>query len=211
MWAKVCLVGPKGVGKSTMASKFDKNAFSKLLKGTAISNFNMVIGNYKIDLQIWDTCGEDRFRCMGPIFYKATRAAMCMFDIASKQSFLDLQAWVVSVQQNANDECIFVLLGNKKDLADDRAVTEKEALKYAESIGATYFEICATTGEGVNEVFQHIATSLLHQNDCYNSYHAKLAITSSGIGFCGHTEGRKLKKKLKSEKSPSCFPCLLLG
>lgn len=30
-----------GVGKSTISSKFDKNAFSKLLKGTAISNFNM--------------------------------------------------------------------------------------------------------------------------------------------------------------------------
>ncbi|GBL80658.1 Ras-related protein Rab5 [Araneus ventricosus] len=208
MLAKVCLVGPKGVGKSTMASKFDKEAFSKLIRGAAIANFNVVIGNYKVDLQIWDTCGEDRFRCMGPIFYKATKAAMCMFDISSKQSFLDLQAWVVSVQQNANDECIFVVLGNKKDLSDKREVTEKEAMKYAESIGGTYFEICATTEEGVDEVFKHIATLLVHQKDCYNSYHAKLAITSSGMGFCGCTIERK-NKKLKSDKNSTCFPCLL--
>lgn len=207
MLAKVCLVGPKGVGKSTMASKFDKNAFSKLLKGTAISNFNIMIGNFKVELQIWDTCGEDKFRSMGPIFYKATKAAMCMFDITSKESFHDLQAWVVSVQQNANDECIFALLGNKKDLTDRRSVTENEALKYAESIGAKYFEICATTEEGVDEVFQHIAISLVHQNDCYYSYHAKLAITSSGMGFCGCTIARK--KKWKSDKS-SCFPCLII-
>ncbi|XP_054721510.1 uncharacterized protein LOC129231257 [Uloborus diversus] len=208
MLAKICLVGPKGVGKSTMASRFDKDAFSKFLRGTAIANYKMVIGNYKMDLEIWDTCGEDRFRCMGPIFYKATRAAMCMFDMASKQSFIDLQAWVVGVQQTANDECIFVLLGNKKDLSGSREVTEKEALKYAESIGATYFEICATSGEGVDKVFDHIVSSLLQQNDCYSSYHAKLAITTSGMGFCGCT-GVKKSKKLKSDKT-RCFPCLLI-
>jgi len=209
MLAKVCLVGPKGVGKSTMASKFDTNAFSKLVKGAAIANFNVVIGNSKVDLQIWDTCGEDRFRCMGPIFYKATRAAMCMFDITSKDSFLDLQAWVVSVQQNANDECIFVLLGNKRDLFEEREVMEKEAMKYAESIGGIYFEVCANTGEGVNEVFQYVASELVHQNDCYYSYHAKLAITSSGMGFCGCTI-RKKKSRCKSDKGLTCFPCLIL-
>lgn len=55
---------------------------------------------------------------------------------------------LLGMQQNANDECIFVLLGNKKDLSDVREVTEKEAMKYAESIGGRYFEICAMTGEG---------------------------------------------------------------
>ncbi|XP_015911395.1 ras-related protein Rab-22A-like [Parasteatoda tepidariorum] len=208
MLAKVCLVGPKGVGKSTMASKFDKNAFSKIVKGTAIANFNMVIGNYKVDLQIWDTCGEDRFRCMGPIFYKATRAAMCVFDITSRESFYDLQAWVISVQQNANDECIFVLVGNKRDLIGNREISEKEAKKYAESIGGTYFEICASTGEGVNEMFEHVASSIVRQNDCYNSYHAKLAITSSGMGFCGCT--MRKKQKSKPDKKNMCFPCLVL-
>lgn len=58
-------------------------------------------------------------------------------------------ASLTGVQQNATDECIFVLLGNKKDLPDAREVTEKEALKYAESIGAKYYETCSTTGEGM--------------------------------------------------------------
>ncbi|KAG8198542.1 hypothetical protein JTE90_026443 [Oedothorax gibbosus] len=207
MLAKVCLVGPKGVGKSTMASKFDKDALSKLIRGTTIANLNIILGTYKVDLQIWDTCGEDRFRCMGPIFYKATKAAMCMFDVTSKESFQHLEAWVLSVQQNANDECIFVLLGNKKDLSEVREVTEKEAMKYAESIGGRYFEICATTGEGVQDVFRHIATELVHQSDCYYSYHAKLAITSSGMGFCGCTMRRKKIKKSKLDST--CLSCLL--
>lgn len=205
MFAKVCLVGPKGAGKSTLASKFDKNAFSELLKGIAFVNWNMAIGKYKVDLQIWETCGEDRFRCMGPIFYKATNAAICMFDITSKQSFLDMQAWVTCVQRSAEDECVYVLLGNKIDLQENREVTAKEAQKYAESVGASYFEICALSGEGVTEAFRHIARCLLRLNDCYNSYHAKLAIASSSFGFCSQEQRRHKKWK---PKHASCLACL---
>lgn len=72
------------------------------------------------------------------------------YNLAKKSEAYITFLYFLGVQQYANDECIFVLLGNKKDLKDTREVTVKEAQKYGESIGAKYFEICSTTREGMN-------------------------------------------------------------
>jgi GTPase SAR1 family protein len=46
-----------------------------------------------------------------------------------------------------------VLVGNKKDLADERQVSEQEGKEVAERFGVPHIETSAKTNEGVNEAF----------------------------------------------------------
>ncbi|NGX27333.1 MAG: hypothetical protein K940chlam6_01267 [Chlamydiae bacterium] len=53
------------------------------------------------------------------------------------------------------------VLGNKKDLANEREVNFDEAEQVAKGLNLQYFETSALTGENVNDSFFQIAKKLL--------------------------------------------------
>ena len=56
-----------------------------------------------------------------------------------------------------------MLIGNKKDLEDQRDVTYEEASQFAEENGLIFVETSAKTGENVEECFVKTA-QLIYQN-----------------------------------------------
>lgn len=185
MLAKVCIVGPKGVGKSTMASRIDSSS-SKESNGSPasprLSSCNILIGDRTIDLQIYDISGEENLLCMAPIFYKGAKVALCVFDLNNEKSFEALGAWVKGIKENASDECILVIVGNKDDL-DDHLISRENGDKFAESVGAKYFQISAMSGSGLLNVLVFVAKRLLRLTDCSLSYIAKHSIVSNSHGW----------------------------
>lgn len=65
--------------------------------------------------------------------------ALLVFDIASAQSFESLQRWLEEVRANASEHIRIIVVGNKADLEDRRAVQREVAQEWATSIGAPYF------------------------------------------------------------------------
>ena len=59
-----------------------------------------------------------------------------------------------------NDICI-AIAGNKIDLEKDRHVDKKEALSYAESVGAAHYNTSAKINKGLEEVFGDLSKSKL--------------------------------------------------
>jgi GTPase SAR1 family protein len=53
------------------------------------------------------------------------------------------------------------LVGTKLDLADDRAVSEKERLAKARQWGCQSFEVSSKTNEGINDVFEKLVNAVL--------------------------------------------------
>ena len=51
-----------------------------------------------------------------------------------------------------------VLLGNKLDLNDKRAVNKEEGQKLASNLNCKYIEVSAKTGEKIDEAFDEIST-----------------------------------------------------
>ncbi len=66
---------------------------------------------------------------------------------------------------------VIALAGNKSDLFNIEQVTEEEAIKLSETIGATTFRLTsAIEGNGINEIFKNIGLKLLdpEYKDKYN-------------------------------------------
>ncbi|GIY46265.1 ras-related protein Rab-6.1 [Caerostris extrusa] len=150
MLTRVCIVGPKGVGKTSIATRIDDATLSSHSRtlGTTFGSCNVLVREKTLNLEILDVSGEEKLRCMGPIYYKEAKAALCVFDLTSEETFQSLHLWIESIRNSASDECIFIILGNKIDLEDCRQVSTDRAAKYAISVGATYFEVSAVTGIG---------------------------------------------------------------
>ena len=107
--------------------------------------------NTEISLQIWDTAGQERFRSMAPMYYRGAKAAICVFDVTSEESFNRVSTWVKDLKQHADPNVVICFAGNKCDKAPSFDLEKCEAL--ASTLGGSFFRTSALTGEGVMEIF----------------------------------------------------------
>lgn len=71
-----------------------------------------------------------------------------------------LQAWLTEIQEHAQDDVVLMLLGNKVDSAQERAVKREDAEKLAKDYGLPFMETSAKTGLNVDLAFTAIAKEL---------------------------------------------------
>lgn len=96
------------------------------------------------------------------------RAAIIVFDITQKQTFDNVKNWKEDVEVNLRnknkDPPVFIIVGNKTDLAANRQVTTEEAQAFASSLGMSYYETSAKDGVGINEMVDELGHQLLSNN-----------------------------------------------
>ena len=129
---------------------------------------SITIGNYIIKLQLWDTAGQERFKCLIPSYIKQAQIAIAVYDITSKyikflgeKSFTGLKYWVSQIVENKGDNVKILVVGNKMDLENNRAIQKIEASELAKENNANYIEVSAKSGINVNSMFQDAALSFL--------------------------------------------------
>lgn len=71
--------------------------------------------------------------------------------------------YIIEVERGATDLVSYFIVGNKLDLEKQRAVTYEEGSRFAEQIGAAYFETSALNGEGIRKLIIAIAEHLLER------------------------------------------------
>jgi Ras-related protein Rab-21 len=165
--AKIVLLGDAGTGKTSLVKRFVEDSFSKdemTTVGAAFMTKRMVIGSYKLKLQIWDTAGQERFRSMTPMYYRGASAAILVYDITSMKSFAAVKSWVLELNDNKDseeEERIVAIAGNKVDLEQNREVPFEEAKQYASDINALIYETSAINNLGVEDMFLSICNKLI--------------------------------------------------
>lgn len=160
---KVVLLGESAVGKSSLVIRFVKREFHEFQESTIGAAFltqSMQIDDTTVKFEIWDTAGQERYHSLAPMYYRGAQAALIVFDITSKDSFLKAQNWVRELSKQANTNIVIALVGNKVDLASKRAVEFNEAKMYAEQNNLIFMETSAKTAVNVVEIFTAIATRL---------------------------------------------------
>ena len=64
---KLLLIGDSNVGKTSILTKYVNNNFTNNYITTIVIEFKIktiLIGNYKVKLQLWDTAGQEKFRAI---------------------------------------------------------------------------------------------------------------------------------------------------
>ena len=79
---------------------------------------------------------------------------MIVYDITCRKSFEHIQNWLQDVHDQSPKTVLTILIGNKIDLEDKRAISTDEGQEYATQNGLIFMETSAKTGEGVEEIFK---------------------------------------------------------
>ena len=121
----------------------------------------MEVNGKKIKLQIWDTCGQERFRNMAESYYKGGNGILLVYDITNRESFECLNSWLIDITNKGNKFIYKILIGNKCDLEDKRKVTYDEGKEFANINGMDFFETSAKTTKFVKEAFEKLTIQIL--------------------------------------------------
>ncbi|KAH0793773.1 Ras-related protein Rab-14 [Histomonas meleagridis] len=151
---KTVIVGDSGVGKTCILSRFVRDVFETDTSSTlGVEFMSKVIETKKrkIELQLWDTAGQELFRSVTKAYYRGSIGAFIVFDLTKKESFNNVQRWLADVKSTARPDVVCVLVGNKSDLVNERDVTSQEAEQFASENNIQYFETSAKTGDNVEK------------------------------------------------------------
>ncbi|XP_073755771.1 ras-related protein Rab-26 isoform X5 [Callorhinus ursinus] len=144
--------GPPQLGRPSLGSGdfYDVTFKNKVLD----------VDGMKVKLQIWDTAGQERFRSVTHAYYRDAHALLLLYDVTNKASFDNIQAWLTEIQEYAQHDVVLMLLGNKVDSAQERAVKREDGEKLAKEYGLPFMETSAKTGLNVDLAFTAIAKEL---------------------------------------------------
>ena len=113
-----------------------------------------------IELELWDTVGQEAFRSLTKIFFVNTDCFVLGFDITNKYSFDDVKNWYSLAKESADAKLMY-LIGNKIDLFDRREVSEDDAKKLAMEYNLRYFETSCLTRSGIQEFIKDLANEII--------------------------------------------------
>ena len=176
---KLLLIGNSSVGKSSLLYRFVDNSWDENFVPTIGVDFvrifyiynlyiqklkTLEINGKKVKLQIWDTAGQERFKNITASYYRGGHGVLVVYDITDRESFTNLNSWLIEIEKNANKNVFKLLIGNKSDLEPQRQVQFDEGKAFAESNGMKFIETSAKTDQKVKEAFETLTKEIIKDN-----------------------------------------------
>jgi small GTP-binding protein len=134
--------------------------------GVEFGNYVMRIDNrHIIQLQIWDTAGQESYRSITRIFYKGSHAVILVYDITSAVSYENARDWKKEIENNADQEVLVYLVGNRCDLEEEREISTEEGVQLMNEMELDHhMETSALSGHNISNMFETLTKHLYLAN-----------------------------------------------
>ena len=164
---KVVILGDTCVGKSCFLMRFVNNAVTQnhiSTIGVDVRNKTLVTKKGKVNLQIWDTAGQEKFRSLSPSYLRNTDSVILLYDITNQETFDHVTNWMATINQYTTKNLSTILVGNKIDMENERKVEKEDGEIMAKQYNIMFGEASAKEGKGVDEIFERLANDIMEKN-----------------------------------------------
>ena len=168
--AKVVLVGDKAVGKTSLIRRYVLDEFDDRYLTTLGAKVTKKVEPVRVpekgldasvEMNVWDIMGQVGFReLLKEAYFHGARGVLAVVDLTRKSSFEGIAAWIKAVN-DVTGTIPAVLLGNKKDLTAQAAVTPAQIATTGGVLGCPTFLTSAKTGENVEAAFRSLANQIV--------------------------------------------------
>jgi small GTP-binding protein len=165
---KIVVLGAGGVGKSCLTAQFVQNTWIEHYDPTIEDTYRkqLEVDGRQCVLEILDTAGTEQFTAMRELYLTTGHGFLLVFSITSLASLLELselREQIIRIKDDARAP--LVLVGNKSDLEEDRAVARARAFAVSQSWGnAPYYETSARRRTNVDEVFRDLCRQIIRRD-----------------------------------------------
>ena len=159
---KIVVIGDSSVGKTSLLMRYTEGV-GKDTKPTVGADFRkkeVIVNDIIVTVQIWDTAGQEAYHALGYTFYRGADCCVLVYDITNKQSFDKLETWKKLFVDNVGcdpEKYPFVVMGNKCDKEEDRAISRDQAESWCrKNDNIPYYETSAVQNVGVDQASMSI-------------------------------------------------------
>src|SRR6184192_3394595 len=165
--SKVCLVGDKAVGKTSLIRRYTINMFEEeylTTIGTHVTKkeTRVLLPEYDllvdIDMMIWDIMGEKGFReLLKDAYFYGANGILAVADLTRRRTLDNLDDWIDGVEPLIGKVPVLIVV-NKADLTSSAQFTERDVAQFAKAYGSDFLLTSAKTGEHVESAFARLAS-----------------------------------------------------
>ena len=167
--SKICLVGERGVGKTSLIRRYVLDQFddkyvrtlgAKVEKKTMRIDLAERHAQIDVSMAIWDIIGHVGFRqLLGDSFFNGAQGILAVADLTRRETLPVLTGWVEAAESVAGKVPV-VLVANKADLTAEAQVGAADLAEMANAFGCTYVLTSAKNGHNVEDTFVRLATHI---------------------------------------------------
>jgi Ras-related protein Rab-1A len=160
---KILILGDSSVGKTSLLLQYADGYFPTIYVATIGIEYKVKkinINGADINLQIWDTAGEERFRSITQNYMKGADGILYVFDITQKSSFDNLKTWIRQSEE-ITEGFKKIIVGNKSDLENERRIQKETVQKFCDERNIKGIEVSAKMGTKVSEAFETLAKLII--------------------------------------------------
>ena len=206
---KIILLGDMFVGKTSIISRYVEDSFSENIMSSSAMSYtqkDIVIDKQKIQLNIWDTVGQEKYRALSKLFFQDTKIVILVYSINSLESFKGLDYWYNLYKETIGNEAILGIIGNKSDLYLEQEVEESQGEEYAKNHGGIFQLVSAKNNRvGIDEFIKKLVNEYLKKFGINkNNKKIKLGeeedvdIEELKAGCCTGSKGKRMIRKYSS-------------
>lgn len=205
---KIMVIGAAGVGKSAFLIQYMHNHFVSDYDPTIEDSYRKRVNSDGVILllDVLDTAGflDDPAPTVGEstamyasawVMTQKLRMLIIVYDITKRASFERVtDYWYKTkeiLDQSVSEKPVVLLIGNKLDLKDERAVTTAEGEQLAKELGMMFGELSSKTRENMDSIMDNAIQEITYQNSRARELKPTIKVTPS------HQAGR-LSSLLKS-------------
>jgi Ras-related protein Rab-7A len=161
---KVIVLGDSGVGKTSLLKQYVNKQFTHSHKPTIGADFllkELIIESQVVQLQLWDTAGQEKFHSLGAAFYRNSECCILVYDMTEPKTFDTIDTWrsefLTQLNPKDPDNFPFVVLGNKCDKESDLKVDLQKVKAYCSQKNMQHFEVSAKDNINIDTAFEEVA------------------------------------------------------
>jgi len=194
---KFVLIGNACTGKSSLAWRYKFDEFRDYLVSTIgvdVQTKKYQLFNDTVNVLLWDTAGQEKFKSLCPAFYRDSVGIFLCFDFTDRQSYEDISKWMELMLPYLPKYVNINLIGLKSELKEQYEVSELEAIAFARKHCMDFYPVSAKTGENVEKIF------LNNVEKIFADYKGKKFIPEERLG------GFRIQKESKNDRYKyNCF------
>ena len=165
---KIILIGDSSVGKTSILNTYMKKKDN--ISTTIGTEFaKKYVDKYKLNLQIWDCAGQERFRALCKVYFRATDICILVFDLSNPSSLKSIRDyWINTYLENATKSYKFILVGNKSDLPI--TIDYNIIWQLSKTYNMKYIETSTINKTNIDSIFNTACEFILDINKYDNTF-----------------------------------------
>ena len=109
---KLVFCGNASVGKTSITMRYKQEVFKTTHEPTLAGAYHQkkitIKNGEEVQLNIWDTAGDERFRSIMPLYYRDAEIALLVFDITDIESFKGIDYWFNELEGKVKTEGMLI-------------------------------------------------------------------------------------------------------